>query len=88
MQNLCKYFCTNIRIKFEFEQFDVINPRKYTGLQIVPPTKNKKEPKILLYIAYSKFGVFSLWPFGTEVVDGKNAAGCTSVFFLPDNNEK
>lgn len=27
-----------------------------------------------------KFGVFSLWPFGTEVVDGKNAGGCTSVF--------
>lgn len=27
-----------------------------------------------------KFGVFSLWPFGTEVVDGKNAGGCLSIF--------
>ncbi len=27
-----------------------------------------------------KFGVFSLWPFGTEVVDGKSAGGCMSVF--------
>ena len=29
-----------------------------------------------------KFGVFSLWPFGTEVVDGKSAGGCMSVFHL------
>ncbi len=27
-----------------------------------------------------KFGVFSLWPFGTEVVDGNNAGGCLSIF--------
>lgn len=27
-----------------------------------------------------KFGVFSLWPFGTEVVDGDNAGGCLSIF--------
>ncbi len=26
-----------------------------------------------------KFGVFSLWPFGIEVVDGKSAGGCMSV---------
>ena len=27
-----------------------------------------------------KFGIFSLWPFGTEVVDGNNAGGCLSIF--------
>ena len=27
-----------------------------------------------------KFGVFSLWPFGTDVVDGNNAGGCLSIF--------
>ena len=27
-----------------------------------------------------KFGVFSLWPFGTDVVDGDNAGGCLSIF--------
>lgn len=27
-----------------------------------------------------KFAMFSLWPFGTEVVDGENAGGCLSLF--------
>ena len=26
-----------------------------------------------------KFGVFALWPFGTEVVDGSSASGCLSI---------
>ena len=26
-----------------------------------------------------KFGVFALWPFGTEVVDGSSSAGCLSI---------
>ncbi len=26
-----------------------------------------------------KFGVFALWPFGTEVVDGNSASGCLSI---------
>ena len=27
-----------------------------------------------------KFAMFSLWPFGTEVIDGENAGGCLSLF--------
>lgn len=27
-----------------------------------------------------KFAMFSLWPFGTEVVDGENVGGCLSLF--------
>ena len=26
-----------------------------------------------------KFGVFALWPFGTEVVDGSDAGGCLTI---------
>lgn len=26
-----------------------------------------------------KFGVFALWPFGTEVVDGNDAGGCLAI---------
>ena len=26
-----------------------------------------------------KFGVFSLWPFGTEVAEGENSTGCLSI---------
>ena len=26
-----------------------------------------------------KFGVFALWPFGTEVVEGENSTGCLSI---------
>lgn len=27
-----------------------------------------------------KFGTFSLWPFGKEVVDSKSSSGCLSIF--------
>lgn len=27
-----------------------------------------------------KFGTFSLWPFGTQVIEGKDSIGCTNLF--------
>ena len=27
-----------------------------------------------------KFGTFSLWPFGTQVIEGKDSIGCTTLF--------
>ena len=27
-----------------------------------------------------KFGTFSLWPFGAQVIEGKDSIGCTTLF--------
>ena len=27
-----------------------------------------------------KFGTFSLWPFGTQIIEGKDSIGCTNLF--------
>lgn len=28
-----------------------------------------------------KFGTFSLWPFGTQVIEGKDSIGCTTLLY-------